>query len=560
MKKILSVFLVLLMLVPFFSMQTFAWEEEFSVEFEKDGIYYYQTEENEVYAWAYEPASEEEGTEELVIPETVKYNRETYVVTGIDDEAFFESHYSKVILPETIEYMGDDAFWGSAMLEEIVIPDTCEFEYFGANAFTGTPAEGRFFEKDVNVIGKNVLYSYMSQEKEFTIPDYITILASGCFMYSGIEKVTFNENITEIPDVAFCCCMNLKEITIPDGIIYLGDSAFKDCINLEKVTLGKDVQYIALSCFANTKIETIHLGAAVEDVQGAFHSCNNLKNVTVDENNKCYYTDENALYRLYEFESFDENGKEIIEKYPSLEYYFGGNTAEGYKVKNDIEEIGMYAFYNCKTLKSIDLSDVTYIGTKAFANSAIENVKLDSCDYISEAAFTNCKNLKEIDLSNVASVGVSAFENCTNLKTVVLGDYLSFVDGLAFANTAIEKIEIYGEDTFVGEDAFKSCKELKEVTFGDGVWYIGSNVLRYCDKVESVYISKTVQLLEDDTFADCEHINFKLIKGSYAYKHIKALGYDFEIVGRLTFFESIAEFFRSVYDFLFGWIFNIMLY
>ena len=554
MKKIFAVLLAFLMLVPLFTMQSFALGEDVWSDFEKDGIYYILIDEEEAYVMSYEGQEEESEPEEIVIPETVKHKRKTYTVTGVMDEAFVESHFSKITLPATIEYIGSNAFWGSAMLEEVVIPETCEIVYFGVDVFTGTPAEGKFFEKDINLIGKNVLYSYMSAEKEFAIPDYITILAPGCFMFSGIENVTFNDNITEIPQCAFYGCRNLKEIEIPDGVTYLYDSAFKDCINLEKVTLGADVEFISLACFAGTKIETIHLGAAVQSVAGAFYGCNNLKNITVDEDNEQLYTDDNALYYFYEYDFPEDFDVDFSGKDVTLEYYFGANTEESYTVESDVTYIGDYAFYNCRTLKSIDLSNAGLVGTKAFAYSTIEEVVIGNCDFIGESAFSGCKNLEKIDLSSVSTVDTAAFENCTNLKSVTLGDYVSYIGGLAFSNTAIEKIEIYGDYAYVGEDSFKSCKELKEVTFGDGVWHIGSNVLRYCDNVETVYISKTVDFFDENVFQNCEDVKFQVIKGSDGYKLIKSLGYDFEVVGKLTFFESISAFFESIFEFFFGWL------
>lgn len=556
MKKFVAVLLAMLMLVPVFSVQSFAGVMDDFVGFEKDGLYYYPWTENEVMIEGYFPQEEGSEPEELVIPATVKSGRDTYEVIGLDYGAFENSNYSKITLPDTIRYIYDNAFWGCAMLEEVVIPETCQLVYFGSDVFTGAPAEGKFFEKDVNIIGENVLYSYTGSESTFTIPDYVTILAPACFMFSGVENVIFNENIVIIPENTFYGCRNLKEFEIPDSIETIGASAFKDCSNLEKVTLGENVMLVGAACFANTKIETIHLGASVTEAAGAFYSCNNLKNVTVDEDNEWYYTDENALYYYYEydyeFDDFEYSGKDVY-----LEYYFGENTAESYTVKDDVTEIGNYAFYGCKTLKSIDLSNVSRVGMKSFAYSAIEEVDFGECYTIDESAFSGCKNLKEVDLSNVYSILTAAFENCTNLKDVTFSEEVYIIDGLAFSNTAVEKIEIYGDDVYIGEDAFKSCRNLKEVIFGDGVWFIESNVLRYCDNVETVYISKTVDEFGENAFQDCSHIKFLLIKGSDGYRFIKSLGYDFEIVGRLNFFESISEFFESIREFFFNLIFGM---
>lgn len=554
MKKVLSVMLALLMLVPLFSMESFAWGDEWA-EFEKDGIYYTQTDDNEVCVYGYEYPEEGSEPTEVVIPETVRNRRTTYTVTGVLDAAFTESNYSKITLPDTINYIGSEAFWGSAMLEEVVIPESCVLDYFGTDVFTGAPAEGKFFEKDVNVIGQNVLYSYTGAEKTFEIPENITILAPACFMYTGIEEVVFNDYITEIPEFAFCGCRNLKEIEIPDTIYYVGEASFKDCVNLKEVTLGDEVSYLGLGCFANTKIETLHLGEFVEYADGAFMNCPNLKEVTVDKNNEVFYTDKNALYSVFEW--YDDY-EEIEYREDSLVYYFGKNTAESFTVSKNVNYISDYAFYNCKTLKHINMPDVFFIGAKAFANSSLESfdLKTEYSDcFVGQAAFNNCKNLKKADLTHADTIDYAAFENCTSLKDVTFNEYVSLIDGLAFSNTALESVEIYGNESYIGEDVFKGCKNLKTVVFGDGVWWIDSNVIRDCEKIETVYLSKTIEEFGENAFQNCEHVKFQLIKGSDAYDYIKDLDYDFEVVGRITFLEQLSNFFSNIFAFLFSWLF-----
>lgn len=555
MKKVLSVMLALLMLVPLFSMESFAWGDEWA-EFEKDGIYYMQTDDNEVCVYGYEYPEEGSEPTEVVIPETVRNRRITYTVTGVLDTAFTESNYSKITLPDTINYIGSEAFWASARLEEVVIPESCVLDYFGTDVFTGTPAEGKFFEKDVNTIGQNVLYSYTGDATEFAIPEEINILAAGCFMFSAIENVVFNENITDIPDFAFSCCRNLKEIEIPDDITMLGEAAFKDCMNLEKVILGESTEYIGINCFAGTKIKEINLPQYMADLSGAFNDCKYLEKITVDEANETFYADENALYSVYNYT--DEYEEESYSE-KKLEYFFGANTHSSYETDEDVTIIGDYAFYNNKTIKEFSASGVSSIGTKAFAGTEIETFNWQTSDdeyyWIYDSAFANCKNLKTIDLSNVEYIATAAFENCTSLKDVELSESIYCVDPHAFCNTAIEEIEIYGFDTFVGEGAFKDCANLKEVTLGDGVSLVDAFVFQNCPALETVYLSKTILVFAENALIDCEDVTFEVIKGSEGYKLVKSLDYNFEVVGKITFLEQLSNFFSNIFAFLFGWLF-----
>ena len=74
------------------------------------------------------------------------------------------------------------------------------------------------------------------------------------------------------------------------------------------------------------------------------------------------------------------------------------------------------------------------------------------------------------------------------------------------------------------------------------------------DSKVKVNISKNVKEFDDNAFNGCENVLFQVIDGSRAHKFIKNLGFDFEIVGRLSFFERIVAFFENLFSSLFGWI------
>ena len=124
MKKIISVLLVILMLVPAFCVQSFAGMMDSYADFEKDGVYYYEADDGKVYAYAYEEQEEGSAPVELVIPETIKNGKKTYTVTGIGFSAFEASNYSKITLPDTISYIGDYAFYKTNIYSDIVLPES----------------------------------------------------------------------------------------------------------------------------------------------------------------------------------------------------------------------------------------------------------------------------------------------------------------------------------------------------------------------------------------------------------------------------------------------------
>jgi hypothetical protein len=92
-------------------------------------------------------------------------------------------------------------------------------------------------------------------------------------------------------------------------------------------------------------------------------------------------------------------------------------------IKNNVIEIGIYAFWGCTNLNLVELdsNSVKRIGEYAF-EGCINLRSIDipkSVTSIGESAFEDCINLRSIDISkSVISIGKSAFKNCINLESI----------------------------------------------------------------------------------------------------------------------------------------------
>jgi hypothetical protein len=508
------------------------------------GDVYYYVDGSEAYVTGYELNQEGVPQGEIVIPETVKYWGENYTVTSIEYEAFIGSSFTKITLPSTINYIGDSAFCDSAFLEEVVIPEDCYFLYFGEYAFTGTPFEAEIYSQDEAIFGENVLFAYTGNGDPYVIPDSIDTIMPNCFFMSGVKSVVFNDNVTEIPYCAFASCRNLKEIIIPDSVEYINDGAFKDCTSLEKVTLGENLYGIGVDCFANTKLKSINLGSNVSIIYGAFNDCKYLETITVDPANETLHTDGNAVYS----DLSDYIGMDLPVTGYMLEYYILSKTPAELTLNDNVMAIGAYAFYNNKNLKKVSGKTIGIIDAYAFNGSTIEEFDANMLMLVGANAFRNCTNLKSIDLQNVWDFGVSAFENCTSLDKVTFSESVYNVGELAFANTGLKNVTIYGDDCYVNEAAFKGCKELESVRLEEGVSYVGMNAFLDCPKLKTIFLSKTVKSFADNAFNGCDNVTFELIKNTTAYKYIKNnTDFNFEVVGNYSFFQRIIDFFRALF-------------
>lgn len=207
--------------------------------------------------------------------------------------------------------------------------------------------------------------------------------------------------------------------------------------------------------YNDTKINSLSLPSSIERVKsGAFWKASNLKNVT-----------------------FADKGK-------------------------GLKTIGMYAFADCSSLESIDLSNssITEIPENAFSNcTSLKTVKLPpTVTKIADDAFANCKKLEEIQgLSNckISEIGTDAFAGCYNLKTFDLSSatITALPDSLCNNMYAVTTVRLPKTLTSIGTSALEGCKKLEEITgISDcKLTSIGANAFASCSALKGADLSKS---------------------------------------------------------------------
>ncbi len=152
-----------------------------------------------------------------------------------------------------------------------------------------------------------------------------------------------------------------------------------------------------------------------------------------------------------------------------------------------VTEIRDNAFYNCHSLKGIDIPDtVLKIGHHSFyACYELEEVSLPpDLEEIGMGCFCGCAGLTAVDISETLTVlPDSCFRACTSLKEVKLPRRLEIVDKFCFAGcTSLKRVETGDSITAVGERAFYMCSRLDSITLPMSCTSFGRQSLGYtCD-------------------------------------------------------------------------------
>lgn len=113
---------------------------------------------------------------------------------------------------------------------------------------------------------------------------------------------------------------------------------------------------------------------------------------------------------------------------------------------------------------------------------------------IAKNAFYNCESLKSVDVGDgVIEIGELAFADCFALEGVILGKSVKTVGDYAFSQCSALKLIIFPSGTeTIGECAFVSCTVLGRVRFNDGLKSIGDCAFGGCTSLASFVIPDSV--------------------------------------------------------------------
>lgn len=239
----------------------------------------------EVIGWG--ALAECSSLKELKIPNSVK-KIEDYAFencTALTNIAFSDS----------ITTIGSSAFSNCTSLDKITLPseltslgngvfENCNAEIIFPASLKCIPELGNNAVKKVKIpegveiIGEDAFWG-CSNLFEITLPSTITSIESGAFSGTGITAFNYPQDITSIPANIFINT-NLKEFSVPEKVTEIGDSAFYDCADLEKITIPKSVTYIGTGTFAKCRNLTIY--GFKDSAAESYAKANNIKFVSAD--------------------------------------------------------------------------------------------------------------------------------------------------------------------------------------------------------------------------------------------------------------------------------------
>lgn len=212
----------------------------------------------------------------ITIPSTVKEIPKRFVEGAANLEI--------VVLPEGLEKIGDSAFAYTKNLKKINLPST--LKHIGSCAFDNCVSlTGIEFPAGLEQLGENNLGVFANSGLTEVDLSMCTNLKFGSATFkncSNLQKVNLPEGMEEIPYMMFGNCVSLTDIKLPSTVKKICVCAFEHCENLKQITLPAVLKEIEGKAFSYCyMLEEMIIPFGAENVSHAFLYCKNLKSLYI---------------------------------------------------------------------------------------------------------------------------------------------------------------------------------------------------------------------------------------------------------------------------------------
>jgi hypothetical protein len=217
----------------------------------------------------------------LYIQDRILFSR--YELQYFESFSFSGSCLAKLLIPSTVERIGDNCFSKCKSLTEIT------FE----------------FDSRLRVIGKFTFYK--TAVRSVRIPSTVEYIAEKCF--SKCKSLIFlkfesDDVLKSIGKNAFSCTA-LKTVQIPSSVEYIGERCFCKCKSLIEVKFGPNSQLkrIEQRTFSYTGLKAIQIPSTIEYLgKKSYVGCESLAKVLFDSNSLLREIRQNSFPKLAKIE------------------------------------------------------------------------------------------------------------------------------------------------------------------------------------------------------------------------------------------------------------------
>ena len=191
------------------------------------------------------------GLKKIIIPYTVKEIRSNAFSYNSDiQEIEFQTKNNKDGTIEGCETISSYAFRQCTNLEKIILPDSITF--IGDWVFQDcTKLNSVNIPNGLTYLSHGMFFG-CTNLTNINLSDNITALNSQCLQGIGLNEITIPSSVTVMSEYCLCDCKNLKKITILGNNTSISDVAFWNSDNIVNITINNNALNILKWADSNT--------------------------------------------------------------------------------------------------------------------------------------------------------------------------------------------------------------------------------------------------------------------------------------------------------------------
>lgn len=270
-----------------------------------------------------------------------------------------------VTIPESIKYIGNDAFSSCTRLNSVI--------------YTGSVAQWcniTFGNSASNpLVRAHALYINENLVTDLVIPDTTTKINAYAFQgASCLMSVSFSPAVDTIGSYAFSGCSGLIGLLdIPNTMTRIESYAFQNCNSISSLRLGDSIAYIGSNAFYGCSLiqEVTIPNSLITIGSNAFGNCRQLRVVNYNATNCLYMaSDVWTNCNLFTILNIGDNVTNILSQ-----AFFNCSGLTSVVIPNSVTEIGWAAFRYCNGIRTVTIgSSVVEIDNYAFDCSNLDTI------------------------------------------------------------------------------------------------------------------------------------------------------------------------------------------
>ena len=290
-------------------------------------------------------------------------------ITSIGKYAFMNTALVEVALPSTLRIIGDNAFYKCSKLTEVVLSD--HLESIGSSAFRESALSALSIPASVSFIGQNAfkdtgIVCNGQDQTLFIDPQNNDYILEGGALYKRLDDglvliqvldvnaTAFSAlpGTTRIAAKAFANLKRIERVVLPEGTHSIGEKAFSGCSSLASIELPDTLASIGKLAFQDTDLRELRIPASLAEAgTAAFYTGGSIARKHVPTIKVIEISPENTRFYIQDGILCHRNVRGGV----TAMLYTG--DAEHLVIPREVTTIGMYAFLNCSSIRSVEIHD-----------------------------------------------------------------------------------------------------------------------------------------------------------------------------------------------------------